>query len=117
MDIEDWRRKIDAFNEQFLALLNQRAECALAIGRLKQAAGQPIYAPEREEAVLTHLKNRNGGPLTVDITLSVDPSRTRLWPGASAIAEPANPATTAKPSPRTRKTANGDCVLSRTPAT
>ncbi len=64
MDIEDWRRKIDEYNKQLLALLSERAECALEIGRIKQEAGQPIYVPEREAAVLAHLKDLNGGPLT-----------------------------------------------------
>jgi chorismate mutase-like protein len=64
MDIDDWRRKIDVLNEELLALLNERAKCALEIGRLKQEAGQPMYAPEREAAVLSHLKERNEGPLT-----------------------------------------------------
>jgi len=64
MDIDDWRRKIDDLNERLLTLLNERAECALEIGRLKQKMGQPIYAPDREAAVLKHLKGLNGGPLT-----------------------------------------------------
>ena len=64
MDIDDWREKIDALNEQLLALLNERARCALEIGHLKQKTGQPIYAPEREAAVLSHLKELNDGPLT-----------------------------------------------------
>lgn len=64
MDIDDWRRKIDDLNERLLALLNERAECALEIGRLKQKMGQPIYAPDREAAVVKHLKGHNDGPLT-----------------------------------------------------
>lgn len=66
MDIEGWRDRIDALNDRLLALLNERAECALEIGRLKQKMGQPIYAPEREAAVVRHLKRLNGGPLTDD---------------------------------------------------
>ena len=63
MDIDGWRGKIDELNEKLLQLLNERAECALEIGRIKQDEGQPIYDPEREAAVVSHLKERNQGPL------------------------------------------------------
>ena len=52
MDFEDWRKEIDVLNQQLLELLNRRAECALEIGRIKQAIEQPIYAPERETSIL-----------------------------------------------------------------
>ncbi|MDA0746437.1 MAG: chorismate mutase [bacterium] len=64
MDIEDWRKKIDELNAQILDLLNRRAECALEVGKLKEAAGKPIYAPEREMAVLNALRELNAGPLS-----------------------------------------------------
>ena len=64
MDIEDWRRKIDELNDKILALLNERAEHAIEIGRLKHELGLPVYVREREEAVLSQLRAKNGGPLT-----------------------------------------------------
>ncbi len=64
MDLEDWRKKIDELNEKLLELLSQRAECALEIGKIKQATGQPFYAPERETRVLDCLKEMNKGPLS-----------------------------------------------------
>jgi chorismate mutase-like protein len=66
MDIEDWRKRIDELNSKLLALLNQRAQCALEIGKIKQATGQPVYAPDRETAVLNHLREVNTGPLSND---------------------------------------------------
>ena len=63
MDIDGWRRKIDELNEKLLQLLNERAECALEIGRIKQDSGQPIHDPGREAAVLSHLRELNQGPL------------------------------------------------------
>jgi len=63
-DLEAWREKIDALNEQILVLVNQRAECALAVGEIKRAAGLPLYAPDREMAVLNQIKSLNKGPLS-----------------------------------------------------
>lgn len=62
-DLDDWRKQIDSLNEQILTLLNERANCALAVGRLKRAAGLPLYAPDRETAIFNRLKELNSGPL------------------------------------------------------
>ncbi len=61
--LDDWRKQIDALNEQILLLLNERAQCALAVGQLKRQAGLPLYAPERETAIFNRLKELNAGPL------------------------------------------------------
>ncbi|OLD71930.1 MAG: hypothetical protein AUI33_07555 [Ignavibacteria bacterium 13_1_40CM_2_61_4] len=44
-------------------LLNDRAGCAIALGRVKQERGLPIYQPAREEEVLGNVQQSNGGPL------------------------------------------------------
>ena len=36
MDIADWRKRIDALDEQIVKLLNERAACAIAIGEIKR---------------------------------------------------------------------------------
>ena len=64
MDIDDWRQKIDELDSQLLDLLNRRARCAVEIGRIKNASGQPIRVPEREMAILKRLQEVNSGPLT-----------------------------------------------------
>ena len=66
MDIQDWRRRIDAIDVELVALLNERARCALHIGHLKQAADIPVYDPNREDDVLEHAVSNSGGPLTGD---------------------------------------------------
>lgn len=63
MTIDDLRRRIDAIDEQLVALLNARAECALAIGQEKKLAGMEVYQPDREAEVLKHVQVVNGGPL------------------------------------------------------
>jgi chorismate mutase / prephenate dehydratase len=63
MKIDDWRRKIDAIDTALLHLLNLRAELSLEVGRMKCEAGVPLRAPEREQEILTRMKQANPGPL------------------------------------------------------
>ncbi len=70
----DWRMRvlrdrIDALDEQIVALLNERASCALEIGEIKREVGMAIYQPGREKDVLDHVRRVNGGPLDGDALL------------------------------------------------
>jgi chorismate mutase len=64
--IDELRRRIDALDEQLVELLNARANCALAIGEMKQELGLEIYQPDRERDVLRHVRGANRGPLDSD---------------------------------------------------
>lgn len=64
MEISDWRKKIDELDEQIVRLLNQRAEAAHAIGKLKHQSSAPVYEPNREKEVFEHVRRSNPGPLT-----------------------------------------------------
>ena len=61
--IDVLRQRIDEIDEQIVALLNARAECALAIGHEKKLAGLEVYQPDRESDVLEHVQAVNSGPL------------------------------------------------------
>src|SRR6516162_324128 len=63
MDIADWRRKIDEIDRKLVEILNQRAQAAQEIGRLKRDADLPVYEPDRERTVLTKVQEMNQGPL------------------------------------------------------
>ncbi|PYX87078.1 MAG: chorismate mutase [Acidobacteria bacterium] len=63
MNIADWRKKIDELDQRLVELLSERAKAAHEIGRLKRAAGLPIYEPDRERTVLDHVAQVNPGPL------------------------------------------------------
>lgn len=63
MDIEHWRKEIDAIDAELLRLLNMRARLALKVGVLKQSAGLPFCDPQRERTVLQQLSEINDGPL------------------------------------------------------
>jgi chorismate mutase len=52
MTIEQWRERVDDIDEAIVRLLNERAECAVAIGRLKDEQGMAMYQPDRERYVV-----------------------------------------------------------------
>jgi len=64
MNITDWRRRMDEIDKKLVELLNERSRCALEVGKLKQAAGMPIYQPSRENEVLSNAARNNQGPLS-----------------------------------------------------
>jgi chorismate mutase/prephenate dehydratase len=64
MNITEHRKAIDHYDEQLVRLLNERTKHVLAIGELKLKAGEEIYAPHREKAVLNRLCKLNKGPIT-----------------------------------------------------
>ena len=57
---------MDVLDSRLVALLNERASCALEIGHLKEMMGLEVYQPEREIEVLKHVRSRNSGPLEAD---------------------------------------------------
>ena len=63
MDIADWRKKIDELDRQIVRLIGERAEAALAIGKLKSAGNLPVYEPARESVIFDNVRKANQGPL------------------------------------------------------
>jgi chorismate mutase / prephenate dehydratase len=61
--IDALRAHIDRLDEKLLALLNQRAGLAVAIGQHKRRTRASIYTPDREKHVLQRLVAANNGPL------------------------------------------------------
>lgn len=64
MSLSEHRKAIDELDEQIVRLLNERTRHVLAIGEIKLAAGEEIYAPHRERAVFERVCARNSGPMT-----------------------------------------------------
>src|SRR6266545_1515041 len=83
--LDQLRTRIDQLDEQIIALLNQRAQIVVQIGRLKQQQNQPIYAPDREKVVLEKIRKLNRGPLP-DRTL--DAVYRELMSGSFALEKP-----------------------------
>lgn len=66
MNISEHRKAIDRLDTKIVRLLNDRTKHVLAIGEMKLRAGEEIYAPHRERAVLQRLCDLNRGPMTDD---------------------------------------------------
>ena len=64
--LQPLRSKIDELDAKLVQLLNERTKLVLQIGKIKEASGEEVYAPEREEAVLRRVAEKNQGPLTED---------------------------------------------------
>ncbi len=56
MEIADWRIKIDEIDRRLVELLNQRAQAAHEIGKLKRNTNMPIYQPELEEKIFDNVQ-------------------------------------------------------------
>ena len=65
-DISNWRKRIDKIDEKILKLLNERAKCAVEIGKLKSKNNLKVYDPRREKNIISHLRKINEGPLSDD---------------------------------------------------
>ncbi len=63
-DLASLRKRIDELDKKIVELLNERAKVVISVGRAKLAEGSPIYAPDREHAVLSRIAELNAeGPL------------------------------------------------------
>jgi chorismate mutase/prephenate dehydratase len=66
VNIPEHRKAIDKLDAQIVRLLNERTKHVLHIGDMKLKAGEEIYAPHRELAVLNRVCKLNAGPITND---------------------------------------------------
>ena len=58
------RKRIDELDAEMLKLLNERAECVVKIGVIKQKEESEVVVPQREKELLNRLKKLNNGPMT-----------------------------------------------------
>jgi chorismate mutase/prephenate dehydratase len=66
VNIPEHRKAIDRLDAQIVKLLNERTRHVLGIGDIKHKAGEEIYAPHRERAVLNRISRLNQGPMTTE---------------------------------------------------
>ena len=62
--LEKLRSRIDELDSELLKLLNERAECVIKIGKIKQKEKKDVLVPLREKELLDRLSKVNKGPLT-----------------------------------------------------
>ena len=63
-EIGEWREKIDELDRKLVALLNERAQAARSIGRLKAKTKMRVYEPDREKVIFDNIARTNSGPLS-----------------------------------------------------
>jgi chorismate mutase/prephenate dehydratase len=85
MNLEELRRQIDEIDEQIVELLNKRAEIVVAVGRVKANDGTPVYAPDREKAVMEKVCQANRGPLANTTIMAI---YRELMSGSFALEKP-----------------------------
>jgi chorismate mutase / prephenate dehydratase len=62
--LDQLRKSIDTIDSQLLELINQRADCAKKVAKVKESSGDTVYfRPEREANVLRNVMEKNNGPL------------------------------------------------------
>ncbi len=66
MSLQQHRKLIDELDAKIVKLLNERTKHVLEIGAIKVKAGEEIYAPHRELAVIERVCKLNAGPITND---------------------------------------------------
>jgi chorismate mutase/prephenate dehydratase len=66
MSLDQHRKAIDHLDAQIVRLLNERTRHVFEIGAIKLKAGEEIYAPHRELAVLDRICKLNHGPVSTE---------------------------------------------------
>lgn len=62
-DLKTYRVQIDRLDQQILKLINERADLAAKIGKAKIENNDSVFAPAREEEVISNVLSANKGPL------------------------------------------------------
>ena len=71
--LDELRKQIDELDHELVRLMNERAKVVVEVGEIKRSDkdAPPIYAPDRERAVLDKVKKCNEGPLPDACLLAV----------------------------------------------
>src|SRR5215208_2073135 len=62
-DLKAFRTQIDKLDLQILKLINERADFAAKIGKVKTDNNDSVFSPAREEEVIANVLSANKGPL------------------------------------------------------
>jgi chorismate mutase/prephenate dehydratase len=65
-DLSKLRAGIDAVDDRLLELLNERARLVKEVGAWKEAHGQPIFVPHREQQIVERLTAQSSGPFPAE---------------------------------------------------
>ena len=62
-ELQDFRNRIDAIDDELVRLLASRATLVQEVGRRKHLTGAPVFRPEREVSIIERMVSLNQGPL------------------------------------------------------
>jgi chorismate mutase/prephenate dehydratase len=79
------RGLIDAVDSNIVEALNERCRLVMEVGRRKAADGTPVYAPHREQAVLSRVLALNKGPM---LNVTLEAIYRELMSGSFALERP-----------------------------
>ena len=83
--LDKLRVKIDSIDSKLVAMLNERSQLVVRVGKHKRDRGIPIYAPHREAQVLENVLKANRGPLSAR---SMEGIYRELMSGSFALEQP-----------------------------
>ena len=83
--LAELRPLIDDVDERLVTLLNERARLVREVGRRKAEDGTPVYAPQREAAVLQRVLALNKGPT---LSITVEAVYREIMSGSFALERP-----------------------------
>ena len=69
LSLEKLRSRIDELDTELLKLLNERAKCAIKIGKIKQKEKKDVLVPMREKELLDRLRTVNKGPMADEMAI------------------------------------------------
>jgi chorismate mutase/prephenate dehydratase len=84
-ELSPLRKQIDQLDHEIVRLLNERAKVVVEVGKVKAQHNAPIYAPDREKAVLEKVRSLNKGPLS---NRSLEAVYRELMSGSFALERP-----------------------------
>lgn len=64
--LKEYREKINQIDKNLVDNLNERAKVVLAVKKLKEKEGVPLYDARREEELINNIVKYNQGPLYND---------------------------------------------------
>jgi chorismate mutase/prephenate dehydratase len=64
--LDEFRKRLDAIDEQIVDLLSERAQVIMKVASVKRQNNIPVYVPEREASIIARLRAMNPGPLSGD---------------------------------------------------
>jgi chorismate mutase/prephenate dehydratase len=88
IDLAAVRERINDMDRRLVALLNERAELVVKVGKLKRAAGLPVYVPHRDVEVVERALRNNRASGSVMPDRAIEAIYRELMSGSFSLQQP-----------------------------